>query len=384
MKKTLAIILATLTLTGLTGCFSSSTSKANDTTNSTTEATTSNETTTDAQPEDTPRMIVDQYDYEVEIPNNIERVAIVQLLPLPAVFASYQGGDVSSLVLMPPDSLNAAEKSILKDYAPDILNVTVDPLKNGQINIEEIIALNPDIIFYSGKDNHELFDAAGIPSVGFSTVAGGKNPIETVAKWIEQLELVFQKESKLVGVLEYGHEVMADVTLRTQNIAEEDKKKVLMISTFNDSAINVGGFSEYWISAFNGDNVAKGAQNGSTNIEQIYEWNPEVIFLSSLTDVMPENIFNNTVPGGQDWSNIDAVKNKAVYKFPVGIHRWWPPTPESPLSLYWQASMVYPELFEDIDMAQTTKDYFSNFLNMELSDEQVDSIFNPVENLGRQ
>lgn len=373
MKK-LLIICMFITLFALNGC-------ADKQTNETTTETT-NEEAKNTEEKIAENTFTDQYGYEVTIPNDIKRVGIVQLLPLPAVFSAYQGGNVDNLVFMPPDSLNAAKNSILKDYAPKILDVSTKPLENGQISIEEILNLSPDIIFYSGKDNHELFESAGIPSVGFSTVAGGKNPIKTVSLWIEQLEQVFQKESKLTGVSEYGEKVMQDVSDRTSVLSEKDRKKVMIISTFNDSAMNVQGFSEYWVTAINGINIAQDAPNGSTNMEQVYEWNPDVIFLSSLTDVLPEDLYNNTAPNEQDWSEVTAVKNKAVYKFPTGIHRWWPPTPESPLSLYWQAKIVYPELFEDINMDELTKKYFKDFLNMELSSEQLSSIFSPNKELG--
>lgn len=328
--------------------------------------------------------MIDQYQNTVNIPENIERIGIVQLLPLPSVFVAYQGGKSDNLVFMPPDSLNATEKSILKDYSPDLLNVSTKPLENGQINIEEILNLNPDIIFYSGKDNAELFKSAGIPAVGFSTTAGGKNPIITVSKWIEQLEEVFRKDSKLTGILDYGNEVIEDVKNRVSKVPEDDKKKILMLATFDDSTIRQGGFSDYWISEINGINILDNttSTDGTLNIEQIYEFNPDIIFISSLASVLPEDFYTNNTPDKKDWSNILAVKNKQVYKFPTGMHRWWPPTPESPLSLYWQAKLVYPGYFEDIDIEELTREYFKNFLNMELTDQQVKNIFTPIKDLG--
>lgn len=76
------------------------------------------------QPQETTRVITDHLGHEVTLPETIERVAIVDLLPLPSVLAAYQGGEVTNLVAMPPDALNAAENSILSLYAPDILKVS--------------------------------------------------------------------------------------------------------------------------------------------------------------------------------------------------------------------------------------------------------------------
>ena len=65
------------------------------------------------------------------------------------------------------------------------------------------------------------------------------------------------------------------------------------------------------------------------------------------------------------------------------MHRWWPPSSDAPLSLWWIAKMTYPERFEDINIEQMTKDYYEEFYGMTLSDDDVQWIFNPRENLGR-
>ena len=48
-------------------------------------------------------------------------------------------------------------------------------------------------------------------------------------------------------------------------------------------------------------------------MEQIIDWDPEMIYLSNFDDFLPENLYNNSFDG-QDWSNVKAVKNKKVYK----------------------------------------------------------------------
>ena len=98
-----------------------------------TEAVTSGETTQEAVSSEASgekRVITDQYGFEVELPEKIERIAIHRLLPLPSVYAVYKGGNVDGLVSMPPDSLNAAKNSILARYAPDILDFSVDYWSN--------------------------------------------------------------------------------------------------------------------------------------------------------------------------------------------------------------------------------------------------------------
>lgn len=338
------------------------------------------------QPQETTRVITDHLGHEVTLPETIERVAIVDLLPLPSVLAAYQGGEVTNLVAMPPDALNAAENSILSLYAPDILKVSTACFSGGETNMEELLKLQPDVILYSGAANTEIFKAAGIPAVGFSTTAGGVNTIETLGKWIELLEDIFQKESKIKGIVEYGREAQAEITKRLENLTEEEKAEVLIINQYTDALLSVGGkgtFGEYWTDAINAHNVAFSAEKNSVNMEQIYQWNPDKVFLSTLTSVMPEDLYNNTAAPGHDWSTVAAVTSGEVYKYPLGMHRWWPPSTDSPLALWWMAKLTYPDRFEDIDIEQMTKDYYQQFYGMTLTEEQVEWIFNPREDLGR-
>lgn len=334
------------------------------------------------------RIVVDHFGNEVEIPEQIERVVIVWLLPLPSVLAVYQGGNVDNLVGMPPDSLNAAEHSILAEYCPDILNVSTGFYKGGELNMEELLNLKPDVVFYSGAARAEIFRNAGIPAVGFSTSPDGNpSPIYTVGKWIELMEQVFQEESKTQGIMEYAKVVEDEIAKRVSQIPESERRKVLMIGHYTDAAITPGGkgsFSQYWCEAVGAECVALKAEQAEVNMEQIYEWEPDIVMLSTLAQFYPDDLYNNTAGTGHDWSTVPAVMNKAVYKFPLGTHRWWPPSSDAPLALWWVAKTTYPEYFEDIDMDEKIKEYYTKFYGMELSDQQVSDILHPTDELGRR
>lgn len=372
----------------VTGCSSQSSSKALQNT----ESVKSVESTVESKSTETPiaaepelRVITDHFGNKVELPNKIERVVIVQLLPLPSVYAVYKGASIEGLVGMPPNSMNAAENSILKKYVPEIVEVSTEFYQSGVVNIEELLKLRPDVVLYSGAKNTDIFKEAGITAVGFIPAFKGPNTIEDVGSWITLLEEIFQEESKTTGIVEYGRELEQLVSERISKIPEDERKKVLMISQYTDAALAPAGaetFGEYWSEATGSINVALGAQGSSVNMEQVYEWEPDQIYISTLTDVMPDDLYNGTAPTGHDWSTIPAVLNKEVYKFPLGIHRWYPTSSDAPLSLLWLAKHTYPELFEDINMEQTIKDYYKKFYEMDITDEDVNWILNPVDGLG--
>lgn len=385
MKKSLLLLAVGFLMLATTACQSSS----NSTTSSKSEsAMTSTGETESSSKEATKgtRIIKDQLGFDVELPpaKDIKRIAIHKLLPLPSVYAVYKGGNVDGLISMPPDSLNAAKNSILAKYAPDILNVSIDYYKGGELNMEELLKLKPDVVFYAGgEEERQQFVNAGIPAVGFSTVTpNGPNTIETLNAWISLMEQVFEEGSKVTGITEYAKEAQDEINKRLADIPEDQRKKVLMIGHYSDTNFTLGGFSDYWISVTGGVNVGKGTQ-GNVNMEQVYSWAPDIMFISTLSDFFPEDFYNNTTVEGADWSGVPAVINKQVYKFPLGMHRWWPPSTDAPLSLWWIAKTTYPEKFEDINMDEKIKEYYKKFYGMDLTDEDVNSILNPVKGVGR-
>lgn len=60
-------------------------------------------------------------------------------------------------------------------------------------------------------------------------------------------------------------------------------------------------------------------------MEQIYAWNPDIIFITNFTETQPADLLENKVDG-QDWSQVKAVQEGKVYKIPLGIYRWFPPS----------------------------------------------------------
>ena len=70
-------------------------------------------------------------------------------------------------------------------------------------------------------------------------------------------------------------------------------------------------WGQYWCDAINAVNVGEEIEaersNASVNMEQVYSWDPDIIFISNFTKAMPEDLYNNTI-GDNDWSSVSAVK----------------------------------------------------------------------------
>lgn len=371
LKKLAAVALGMAMVLGAAGCGNSAAEDAEQNT----------ETAESAESAGT-RTVVDDTGVEVEIPEKLDRIVISSILPLPSVYCFFRGSS-EGLVGIHPSSMAAAENSYLTTVYPEITELDTSFVENGEINIEQLMKLEPDVVFYSATntDEREMYDNAGIKAIGFSTTLSDYNCIETFANWVDLLGQIFGDSDRAQEVIEYGRSVEAQVLEKTATLSDEEKPKVLVLFNYGDGTITTSGsnfFGEYWIETAGGINVAA-ELNGQPeiNMEQIYAWNPDMIFITNFSSVLPEDLYNNTIEG-DDWSNVKAVQEGQVYKFPLGMYRWFPPSSDTPLALMWLAKTIQPELFADIDIDQEIKDYYVKYYNVELTDDDLQVIYNPA------
>ena len=112
-------------------------------------------------------------------------------------------------------------------------------------------------------------------------------------------------------------------------------------------------------------------------MEDVHALDPDVILLTNVTTAQPEDLLENRTEG-RDWQGLRAVEKKAVFKMPLGMYRSYTPGADTPVTLLWLAKSVYPELFEDIDITERARSYYKDVFGVELTDEQIASIFTPT------
>ena len=328
-------------------------------------------------------MIIDQNDREVELPAEINRVVTGRILPFPAVYFLARGS-VEGLVGVHPSSKNAAEHSMLSVLAPGIMEAQTGFVEGGVLNLEELLRLRPDVYFYRGEqvDEEEIILGSGIPAIAVRTLTlADGNSLETLNSWLELLGTIFDVEERAEEIIRYGNEALGMITSRLWVVPEEYRPRALMLFRHGENEMKVSGsgfFGQWWLEATGAINVAEELKRiPSVDMEQIYKWNPEIIYISNFTTTMPEDLFNNTIDG-QDWSQVDAVINGRVYKIPMGIYRWFPPSADTPLMLKWLAQKHHPEVFGDYCMEEEIREFYARFYGYNLSDEQIQMILNPV------
>lgn len=389
MKKILCMLLAGVMILSAIGCGAGEKAVEEPTVQEdavTEEAEVSEETAEEAKTGT--HVIVDHLDIEVEVPYEVNRIAVGNILPLPSVLTVFFDS-AEKIVGMSPNSMSAAENGLLGELYPEVLDAETGYMNGTDINLEELMKLEPDVVFYSASqpEQGEMLRNAGFAAVAISVNKWDYNAIETLNHWIILLSEIFPDNDKTEIVAKYSKDYYELVHERVSEIPEEERERVFFLFKYSDTEMQTSGenfFGQFWAEAIGTVNVAEEIKTDNqvtVNMEQVYAWNPSTIYITNFTAALPDDLYTNAI-GNYDWSAIDAVQNEKVYKMPLGMYRSYTPGADTPVTLLWFAKTTYPEYFSDIDIVQEAKDYYKEVFGVVLTDEQAASIFAPHEEAG--
>ena len=327
--------------------------------------------------------VTDHADRTVEVPTNPEKVAILGIYPLASMLSVYLNS-AETIVAMEPASANAAKNSVLIDLYPEIGNITTDILSGEDLNIEALVALEPEVVYYNAADKADLekLENAGLTAVAFSPTKWKFDVVETYRQWIGLLDQIYPSSSKNAKLVDqYSTDIYNMIQETVAGV--EQPQKILFLYQYDENAMITSSsrfFGEWWAKAAGGVNVASDVQaetaNAKITMENVYEWNPDVVFITNFTKATPEDLYSNAI-GTDDWSTVKAVQDHRVYKMPMGTYRTYTPSSDTPMTLLWMAQAVYPELFADVDVRAEVKDYYSQLFGITLTDDQIDRMYTP-------
>ena len=152
------------------------------------------------------------------------------------------------------------------------------------------------MVFYNAGNTQEkeLCDQAGIPAVAISATKWDYDVIKTYDEWIALLSQIFPEQDKAQVVSDYSKEIYDMIQERVASLDDSERTRVLFLFQYSDSAMITSGrhfFGQYWASAAGGINVAQDLEadnsNATISMEQVYEWNPDVIYITNFTPPSP-------------------------------------------------------------------------------------------------
>lgn len=328
--------------------------------------------------------VIDDTGREVEVPNKPQRIAIGSMVMPNMVYALQ--GTLENVVSIPPSAYTGWEISMLRYLAPEVEGIDTTMVGDDfSVNVEALADAGVDLVvnFDSETDSAAQLEALGIPCV---LIARAKD-VDTLMHMIEKMGETLNCTERTAEALAWYEETNAYFDTRASEIealGEQERPRVLLVQKVESLTIYGNGNNPYIAELVGGDPYRLPVEITSPTMEDIIEFDPQIIFLSNFDDYVPDDLYENRMEG-QDWSGIDAVINHRVYKVPAGLYRWSPPmTFEKPLYMKWIATKIQPELFADLDLEKEIVDFYKSYYDYELSEEQLNEIFRVEANKNSQ
>lgn len=317
------------------------------------------------------RWITDMYGNKIQVPDPLERVA---LFGGPTGQIAYLLGARNQLCAV-TSSIKGSR--LINSFDPSIQELPGPRSTSGHINIEALLVSKPQLVVAGTLDGSIVEKKTGIP-VAY-TESSMSHGLDLLKREIRFYASVFNKEERGEKYLSYLDRTISFIKSRTADIPADKRLKVfngygpghlvtLGGDTFMHERIVTAGCVDAAASV-NTSGVKEGLHSGLSemSMEKVLGWDPDILVIDSGR---PEELYSDP-----RWNNIKAVRNRRVYKQPVGIFIWDRPTAEAAV-LYplWLAKTAYPERFRDVDLISEVKKFYGEIISFQLSDQQARDI----------
>nr|WP_238484846.1 ABC transporter substrate-binding protein [Rahnella bonaserana] len=317
------------------------------------------------------RQITDQLGRQVTIPDNVDRVVVLQHQTLNLLVQLDATKDIVGV-------LNNWQKQLGSGYArlaPALLK-TPEVGDLTSVNLESVVALHPQVVFITNYAPQEMIDQisqTGIAVVAISLRDDPKgeehkmNPVlpdedkaytEGLKKGIALIGEVVNHQKQAQALIDYTFSQRKLTADRLKSIPPEKRIRTYMANP-DLTTYGSGKYTGLMMSHAGAMNVAAATVKGFKQVamEQVLAWDPQVIFVQ---DRYPEVV--GQINSDPQWQSIDAVKNHRVYLMPEYAKAWGYPMPEAlALGELWMAKKLYPQKFADIDMQKQADAYYQRF-----------------------
>jgi iron complex transport system substrate-binding protein len=245
------------------------------------------------------------------------------------------------------------------------------PVLAANPNVEQIAALQPDLVIMKGMTESELgetLNQAGIAHMYvnlestdafFSDLAnigallGAEERAQEIADWYQQhldaLDKAVAQAASKPSVL------MLSYSARGAEVAV----KVPAEPWMQTAEVRRAGGEPVWL-----DSAAESSGWTVTNLEQIAQWNPDQIYVIINWDLDMQEVMDG-LKADPGWAALKAVQNGQLYAFPQDIFGWDQPEPRWILGMQWLGQHIHPDLMADLDMEATVRDWFASMYGMD-------------------
>ncbi|EIX2834215.1 ABC transporter substrate-binding protein [Escherichia coli] len=317
------------------------------------------------------RTFTDQIGREVKVPDKVDRIVVLQHQTLNLLVQMNATDKIVGVMSNWKQQLGSNYARL----APELSNkASLGDLTH--VDVEKLVALHPQVVFVTNYAPQEMIDkisSLGIPAVAISLRhddEGERNKLNPVMADEEQAYVkglyegimlignIINKPEEAKALIKATENGCRMVSNRLQLLPEEQRVRAYMANP-ELTTYGSGKYTGLMMKHAGAVNVAASTIKGfkQVSIEQVIEWNPQVIFVQNRYPAVV-----NEIQSSPQWQVIDAVKNHRVYLMPEYAKAWGYPMPEAMgIGELWMAKKLYPEKFNDVDMHKIVNDWYRTF-----------------------
>jgi iron complex transport system substrate-binding protein len=234
---------------------------------------------------------------------------------------------------------------------------------------EQIAPANPDLVLMKSYLKEQLGDQVEL--LGIKVVYLDLETPEAINQDIRTLGKLFGNTERAEQLVTLYDQARAKITDITSVIPEEEKPSTLLLQ-YSDKggevafSVPTGGFLQtQLVEMAGGAPVWKGVTGKGWSVitlEQIAAWNPEIIIVVDYRGKAMEAV--DRLKADENWQQLDAVKNKKLYAFPLDFQSWDQPDSRWTLGLTWLATILQPERFASLKMREEIPAFYTDFYGL--------------------
>lgn len=301
--------------------------------------------------------------------------------------SALMGKDTPKVIAGMDTSLQDYRADMWKHFTtemPELAKIpVVGTIGDKTFNAEQVVALNPDVIFIPVdlKDQYESdakakMDAAGIQTIYIDYHA---EKLESHQKSIEAIGKALGKEERAAEISKFYTDRVTRVLDRVSKINKPKPTVYLEVGMNGPEEFGnsfSGNYSWGALATMAGaDVITKDVikKTSPINPEFILEKNPDIIMIMGsywpkkptsmrlgfeATEASSQELLKAFTTERQGWSDLKAVENKQVYS----AHHGLPREVFDAAVFEYLAKTFYPEEFKDVDPEATLKEFYDKFL----------------------
>lgn len=313
------------------------------------------------------RRFVDMAGRAVLVPEHIRRVATLGPVPVinSFVFAFRDGGLIVNG--LPANFARSPRWKYQAVFAPGMEKRPIIQGTGNEPIVASVLQAAPDIVLTMTRSAIRPLEA-----VGLAVVYLAWDRPDEVKDVMTLLGALLGEPGVAQAYASYFDATVATVSRVTSRLRESERPRVLYCDLVRLTQPHL--IAEWWIKVAGGRSVTdngRKVQSISFSLEQLLEWNPQIIIVSDARQV-------KLAYGDPRLATVAAIRTRRVYVAPTGAHLWTNRTVEEPLTVLWAAKLFHPQRFASIDMHAAAAEFYSRFFGVQLSAAQVDEILRGV------